>query len=517
MNSRTWMSTIVMCLFAALAITTQLSAQDTPHHHHQYKLTQVMPLVGPDSDGVVGPGGSFFNSFNRRGATVGVAATDTVDPFYPNCWYDCFVDHAIVFENGTLTDLGAIPGDNSSASFGINDSGLVVGASENGSIDPLTGFPEYHAVVWRHGVLSDLGTFGGSVSQAFAVNAQGRVVGVAANAVPDQYANGLGPCVTWFCSGTNVATQQRAFLWERGNLQDLGTLGTGNDAAAYFVNERGQVAGISYTNTTPNPTTGLPTQDPFLWADGKMVDLGGFGGAYGIAYGFNNQGQVAGLSDLAGDQSYHPFLWDRGVLMDLGTLGGDQAYGYGINDAGDVVGASSLSGNQLGDAFLWHQGVMTDLGLLPGYTVSYAIGINVAGQIVGGDCDDITCSSGSQSAFLWENGGPMVDLNALVQPTNLHMDKAYAIADSGEILAYATLPNGDVRIAVLTPDGDCDSDCERRIAAPASDPALAVQASQVTTTTISNAPVSGKGATGRRPNLFGPRQLTSPQRAVPSN
>jgi probable HAF family extracellular repeat protein len=98
---------------------------------------------------------------------------------------------------------------------------------------------------------------------------------------------------------------------------------------------------------------------------------------------------------------------------------------------------------------------MTDLGVLSGEDDSYANAINAAGQIVGGT---YTSQGGPYTAFLWENGGPMVDLNALVTPPsalhNLHLEYGYAIADDGKILAFGRLPSGDVRIALLAPHGD---------------------------------------------------------------
>jgi probable HAF family extracellular repeat protein len=201
---------------------------------------------------------------------------------------------------------------------------------------------------------------------------------------------------------------------------------------ALMVNERGQVTGISYTNATPNPETGPPATDPFLWDHGRMIDLGTLGGNFGAPNWLNNHGQVAGLSNLAGDLTSHPFLWDRGVLTDLGTLGGDNGSAIFINDVGDVVGEADLPGSETAHAFLWRRGVMTDLGTLG--TNSVADDVNSRGQVVGASQLANRTEPPFRHAFLSENGGPMIDLNTLI-PANsgLELVHAFNINERGEI------------------------------------------------------------------------------------
>ena len=236
-----------------------------------------------------------------------------------------------------------------------------------------------------------------------------------------------------------------------------GTLG-GNDAVAIVLNEPGQIAGVSYTNSTPNPATGIPTLDPFLWDDGKMRDLGTLGGTFGYPTWINNRGQVVGQSDLAGDSTAHPFLWDKGKLADLGTLGGNNGQALWINEGGDVVGSADLPGSHTHDGFLWKRGEMTDLGTQDGDPCSVALSINSQGQIAGAS----TSCGEYQHAFLWENGGPMVDLNTLVYPaSDLRVREGDDINEFGEIAGKAVLPNGDIHAVVLIPcDEKHPGECE---------------------------------------------------------
>jgi probable HAF family extracellular repeat protein len=467
-NLNSLLTVVGLCATLALPFVSSAQEKQEQNEHHRYKLIDMSTFGGPTS--------LFSNPdsrvINNRGVATGVADTQTPDP---TCFFDCLVVRAFVWNNGAITDLGTLPGGQSSFAYWVNDRGLIVGQSQNGSIDPLTGAPEVRGVLWRKGEIIDIGTLGGNASNTISISNRGQVLGAATNATLDPFAN--APQVACLvlptnnpCSGFSFSfnslfspttTETHALVWEDGFVRDLGTLG-GPDSAAEVNNDRGEVAGWSYTSFDANPSTATPNVDPFLWSpeDGKMTDLGGFGGTFGAPFWLNNRGQVVGASNLAGDQTFHPFLWSRGKLNDLGTLGGYTGVAFMLNDAGEAVGYADVAPNPVGcsglacihHAFLWKDGVMTDLGTL-GDPCSRALAINQSGQTVGATAP---CGGEFTHAFLWENGGPIIDLNALVvNGSGRAVREGDYINDRGEIAGRAVLPNGDVHAVLLIP---CDED-----------------------------------------------------------
>ena len=449
MKSERLMWIVVVAVFAMLGSAIPLAAQgrheQKPNQNHHYQLIDMGTFGGPSSwlattNQVTAPGG-INQVLNNQGTFVGWGDTPTVQqPVGPlGCFnFDCYLPIAFQWQKGVMTELGVLPGGNASAAFWISANGLIAETATNGVVDPLRpGFLEVRAALWKDGEAIDLGTLGGNESGAQSVNNRGQVVGFATNTIPERFPFSL------------FGTQSRAFLWQDGAMQDLGTLGTGNDSEAVFVNERGQVAGWSFISTHINPSTGLPTFEPFLWENGTMQDLGTLGGTIGYPYGLNNRGQVIGGSNLAGDIIQHPFLWDRGALKDLGTFGGDYGVAMGINDDGEVVGAANT--DQAIFAFLWKDGVMTNLGTLNGDDCSWAFQINSGGQIVG---NSYPCAGGPGHGFLWQNGF-MTDLNALLPPGSSLTPEGdgAVINDRGEIAEMGLLPDGDIHAFLLVP---CD-------------------------------------------------------------
>lgn len=440
----------IVRVFTALALllayaVPQMTLAAGPANYPRYRLIDFGTLGGSNSS-------SFGPSIqlNSRGQALAQSETTIPDPYAPPDCDDCFVWHGVVLEhNGLVTDLGSLPGSNASVPVGISESGLIAGFSQYGVIDPLFSSAQWQAVLWkRDRSILGLGTLGGNCSTAYSVNSRGQVVGMALNAVPED--PDLATSISVDCP---ASTQARAFLWQNGSMQDLGTLG-GNDAAAGQVNEGGQIVGISYTDTTPNPAV-----HPFLWQNGVMTDLGSLGGSLAVLGGIgvggtrvlNDSGQVVGQSTLPGDEMAHAFLWSNGTMIDLGTLGGRNSNANAINNKGQVVGGARVSDTPfVRHAFLWEKGQMSDLGAVAPCRHSEAHSINAASQIIG-------TSSGcpgtfNESGFYAEKGKPIVDLNTLVDPPSpIHIDSPWNINDRGEIFGSGLLPDGSARAVLLVP------------------------------------------------------------------
>ena len=499
MKTRTWMWTTVLYLFAALAMSVCMAAQNNPSQehkpmHHHYKLVEMQPFGGPSSSlntPGVPPGVPFSKALNGAGIEIGTGDTSIADPY---CYLgsDCVVGYVFRWQNGRQSNLGVLPQDPakgaqpacpncawSAFTYEIAENGAVAGESEDNAIDPLTNAPVSLAVLWKDGKIVNLGTLGGHESAAAAVSQNGDAVGAAMNTTADPFPGRCPMICDFFIFGNG--TEAHAFLWRHGAMHDLGTLG-GPDSAAFFVNESGQIAGTSDVDFNVNPVTGGPTVHPFLWEHGSMHDLmtdaapGMFGGTYGISAWLNQRGQVIGTMNMTGDTTWHSFLWYRRTITDLGTLGGINTTAQWLSEDGAVVGKSDVTAictacppgdqRQLHHPFLWKNNVMMDLGLLYSDTAGVAHSVNTNNQVVGvtGPCTrvngDDSCDSSIYHSFLWENGS-LVDLQTLVQsdsgvmidcPGNCSAG-AYSINDRGEIAGGGMLPNGDTRAYLLIP---CD-------------------------------------------------------------
>jgi probable HAF family extracellular repeat protein len=471
MKSRTLKYITAITLFAMLAFPFQLGAQ-----HARYTLIDISTFGGPASYLTVPGLGSGFLVLNNRGVLAGKADTATPDPFCGDGDPDCFLAHVFRWQQGVLTDLGALPGGWSDVGE-INARGWIVGDSRTGEIDPLTGGPAFHAVIWKSDEIIDLGTLGGPESGALNVTNGGEVIGSSSiDTVPNPF---------FFAS-------IHPFLWKNGVMLDLGTLG-GPDAfaaAGCAIERDGLVAGQSLTNLTPNATTGFPTQHAFLWENGTMTDIPTLGGTLASAQCGNNQGQVIGHSSLVGDVgcpdscAQHAFSWDHGALTDLGTLGGSFSIANWLNNTGEAVGGATTIDDELFHATRWRNGQITDLGTLPADCFSVAMALNSRSQIVG---KSISCDGSIERAVPWDKGS-IVDLNqAIPSNSSLFLLEPDNINERGEIVGRGAPPGCDNldlcgHVFLLIPCDRAGTRCEGNagISARTGSPAITTKATTST-------------------------------------
>jgi probable HAF family extracellular repeat protein len=90
--------------------------------------------------------------------------------------------HAFLFSQGAMHDLGVLEGDNESQGMGLNNLGHVVGSSQRDSNHARAFFFD------GLGAMKAIGSFGGTVSQAFGVNDDDVVVGMAADSLNKSHA-----------------------------------------------------------------------------------------------------------------------------------------------------------------------------------------------------------------------------------------------------------------------------------------------------------------------------------------
>ncbi len=174
---------------------------------------QQLPTFPGDPDGAA-------TDINDQGQVVGISGT-------------CFVAvgsfsaaHALLWQNGSVTNLGSLGGVAWNTPVAINNHSVVVGFSDlPGDED---GNPNFHAFIWtKNGGMQDLKTLpGDAISEATGINEKGEVVGVS-------YGAGF--------------SNPRAVLWQNGEILDLNTLIPAGSPfyllSANDINDEGVIAG----------------------------------------------------------------------------------------------------------------------------------------------------------------------------------------------------------------------------------------------------------------------------------
>ena len=127
MNNKLLLSIVTVIVFA-MPTTTRLIAQEHSTKHHHYQLLDIGTLGGQGTWLAYPLPGEV--QLNQRGLVVGISETADPDPYSPNCiTSDCGLAHAFQWQNGILTDLGALPGSNNSFASWISANGLIAGFS----------------------------------------------------------------------------------------------------------------------------------------------------------------------------------------------------------------------------------------------------------------------------------------------------------------------------------------------------------------------------------------------------
>lgn len=353
-----------------------------------YSVSDLGPLVNLAGHTDSGP-----LAINSSGA---VASMNVVGGVY----------HAM-FYNGSWNELGTLGGTGSLAG-GINDNGVIAGYS-------ATGTGATNAFLWTPGgtggvssnpQMRSLGTLGGAVSEAFAVNNAGQATGYSDVPAPK-------------------GAVQHAFIYSNGSMVDIGkSLSVSVNSFGYGINSLGHIAGTGYDANYSAPRA--------LFYNGTtMTDLGLLGGVGCSPLALNNLDTMVGY--ISSPTNDHAFRYSQGTLTDLGTLGGHYSYALAINNNDVIVGGAFVdSKDTLYHAFVWANGTMTDLNSLvdqsgTGWTLTEARAVNDSGQIAG-----VGLLGGQYHAFR------LAPATTTIQPAHI---QGLQVSGATAIIQFSTVSN----------------------------------------------------------------------------
>ena len=331
-----------------LALPATAAAQTSRVRYHVVQLSEI-----PSS------GGCVPTAINDAGDIVGYCGAGEATTF------------AVLWKNGTVTDLGRHDGGTFSRGSAISSLGQIVGAGDTGDIDTK-------ALIHDGARWIAIDTSGGSDQEANGITDDGLIFG---NFTTQRHPG----TETW-----NPVFWTYDAAHERFDRHDLPKpAGTISGAFIYAVNRFGSAVGQVASDLIGNQA-GLWNHDPLR----SLVVLGNPAGFVSAAV-FGVSDDVRAVGYAANAAGSHAVLWqnDAGrTPVDLGTLAGDpEAVAYAVNSAGQVVGVSTGPASPLGAVergFLYENGVMTELTTLvdpadAAWTVTRTVGINNAGHIIG--------------------------------------------------------------------------------------------------------------------------------------
>ena len=281
--------------------------------------------------------------------------------------------HAVIWKDGVVNDLGTLGGRRSWASKISVDASVIVGGSDDGAGNTK-------ALHWRGGVMTALQFQPGS---------------------PDRYgtADGVSADGSIIVGSAAFGSVEHAFRWvggaEKGVMTSLG-VSNGDRSRALDASADGSVV----VGIVGYPRRSAIDQVAFRWVEDAKAPAGG------------------GTMTL---------LHSARAATFASAVSADGAV---------VVGAREFDGQR--EAFRWERGVLTGLGALRSgeFLHSEAYAVNSDGSVVVGDAETAT---GGIEAFRWTRADGMKSVRQLLEAAGVRLDgwylmKATAVSQDGRVI-----------------------------------------------------------------------------------